>query len=138
VTGRRRGRQEGQILVLAAAVLAFLFVPLAVLVIDATLVESSYAQLGETLQAAVEDGASEIDQDKFRQSGGQQAVLDPNVAKATTDRSLRASQMPGLDGWTIAVSGNTVTVTADVKVQLLAAGTVTIHQTRSATFAVGA
>jgi hypothetical protein len=138
MTARRGGQQEGQILVLAAAVLAFLFVPLAVLVIDATLVESSYAQLGETLQAAVEDGASEIDQDKFRQSGGQQAVLDPNVAKATTDRSLGASQMPGLDGWRITVTGNTVTATADVKVQLLAAGTVTIHQTRSATFAVGA
>jgi hypothetical protein len=138
VTARRGGQQEGQILVLAAAVLAFLFVPLALLVIDATLVESSYAQIGETLQAAVEDGASEIDQDSFRQSGGQQAVLDPNVAKATTDRSLRASQMPGLDGWTITVTGNTVTAAADVKVQLLAAGTVTIHQTRSATFAVGA
>jgi hypothetical protein len=137
MTARSRPRQEGQILVMAAAVLAFLFVPLSILVIDSTLVESSYAQLGETVQAAVEDGASAIDEGSFRQSGGQQVFLDPVAARRTVERSLMASQMPGLDGWTITVTGDTVTATAEVRVQLLAAGTVTIHQTRSASFAFG-
>lgn len=133
----RSRRQEGQLLVIAAAVLAFLFVPLSVVVIDSALVESSYAQLGETVQAAVEDGASAIDEDRYLRSDGQDVVLDRTVARATTERSLVASQMPGLDDWTVDVAGNTVTATARVRVRLLLLGTVNLHQARSATFAYG-
>jgi len=50
---RGLGRQEGQILVMSALVMAFLFVPLSVFVIDTALVESGYAQLGETLRRPV-------------------------------------------------------------------------------------
>ena len=47
--------EKGQILVLAALLLAFLFIPLSVFVIDTGLVEAGYAQLNETVQAAAED-----------------------------------------------------------------------------------
>jgi len=49
--------ERGQVLVMAAAVMALLFVPLCVFLVDTGLVEASYGQLGETLQASVEDGA---------------------------------------------------------------------------------
>ena len=64
------------VVTLVAAVMAFLFVPLAVFVIDTGLVEADFAQLGETVQASAEDGASMIDQAAYVQSGGQRVVLD--------------------------------------------------------------
>jgi hypothetical protein len=137
VTAPGRSSQEGQILVMAAAVMALLFVPLCVYVIDTALVEADYAQLGETLQASTEDGASMIDQAAYRQSNGQRVVLDPAAARATCERSLRASNLPGLDSWTITVQGNTVTATATVRVQLLVFGTGTLRETRSAGFHYG-
>jgi hypothetical protein len=137
VTGRRRRDQSGQILVMAVFVMTFLFVPLAVYVIDSGLVEASYVQLGETLQAAAEDGASSLDVGAFRQSSGQVVRLDPTEARAVADRSLRASQLPGLESWTISVSGDRVSVTAHVRVRLLMLGTATLTQTKGASFAVG-
>ena len=83
---QRRRQQQGQVLVMSAAVMAFLFVPLCVFVIDTGLVAASYAQLGETLQAAAEDGASSIDQNAYRSSNGQQVALDPAGAQQTADR----------------------------------------------------
>ena len=137
MTDRRQRDQEGQILVMAVFVMTFLFVPLAVYVIDSGLVEASYVQLGETLQAAAEDGASSLDVGAFRQSSGQVVRLDPTEARAVADRSLRASQLPGLERWTISLSGNTVSVTAHMRVRLLVLGTVTLTQTKGASFAVG-
>ncbi len=137
MNARARARQRGQILPMVAATMAFLFVPLCVFVIDTGLVESSYAQLGETLQASTEDGASIIDQAAFRQSGGQRVVLDPAAAKATSEHSLQASGMPGLDSWTVMVRGNTVTASASLRVKLLVLGSATLHQTRSASFLYG-
>ena len=137
MTARRRPDQSGQILVMAVFVLTFLFVPLAVYVIDSGLVEANYVQLGETLQAAAEDGASSLDVAAFRQSGGQVVQLDHAEAQAVTDRSLRASQLPGLESWTISVSGDTVSVTAHMRVRLLVLGTATLTQTKGASFAVG-
>ena len=132
-----RSRQAGQVLVLSAAVTGLLFVPLSVYLIDTALVESAHAQLGETLQAAAEDGASMIDQDAFRTSDGQRVVLDPVAARETSERSLRASALPGLDSWTVTVRANTVTVTATVHVQLLVVGPTTLTVTRSAGFVYG-
>lgn len=137
MTDRRQRDQQGQILVMAVFVMTFLFVPLAVYVIDSGLVEASYVQLGETLQAAAEDGASSLDVGAFRQSSGQVVRLDPTEARAVADRSLRASQLPGLERWTISVSGNTVSVTAHMRVRLLVLGTVTLTQTKGASFAFG-
>ena len=132
-----RSHQSGQILPMVAITMAFLFVPLCVYVIDTGLVEASYAQLGETLQAATEDGASMIDQAAFRESGGQRVVLDPVAAKTTSEHSLRASGLPGLESWTVTVRANTVTASAAVHVQLLVLGTATLHATRSASFVYG-
>src|SRR5215471_12767696 len=137
MTARRRSDQSGQILVMAVFVLTFLFVPLAVYVIDSGLVEASYLQLGETLQAAAEDGASSLDVGAFRQSSGQLVRLDPTEAQAVADRSLRTSQLPGLESWTISVSGDTVSVTAHLRVRLLVLGTATLTQTKGASLAFG-
>jgi hypothetical protein len=137
MTGRRQRDQRGQILIMAVFVMTFLFVPLAVYVIDSGLVEAAHVQTSETLQSAAEDGAQSLDVAAFRESGGQVVRLDPDLARATTDRSLRASRLPGLQDWTISVTGNTVTVTAHVRVSLLVLGTATLTQTRGATFAVG-
>ena len=129
--------QRGQILPMVAITLTLLFVPMCVFVIDSALVMAGYAQLGETLQASAEDGASMIDQSAFRQSGGQLAVLDPAAAKATSERSLQASGMPGLDSWTVTVQGNTVTASATVKVKLIVVGTAPLRETRRASFVYG-
>jgi hypothetical protein len=116
-------------------VLAFLFVPLGVYVIDSGLVESGYAQLSETLQASAEDGASMIDESAYRSSGS--AVLDPVSAREVADRSMQVSRLPGLESWTINVQGKTVTVTARLRVVLFAAGSTTITQARAARLAIG-
>ena len=137
MSGQRHCQQQGQVLVMSAAVMAFLFVPLSVFVIDIGLVAASYAQLGETLQAAAEDGASSIDQDAYRSSNGQQVTLDSAGAQLTADRSLRVSGMPGLQSWTVEVKGNTVTTTGAVKLALLVLGTATLKESRSASFAYG-
>ena len=134
---RVRNGQKGQILPLTAAVMTFVLLPFSILVIDGALFEAAYAQLGETLEASAEDGASAINQDVYRQSGGQQVVLDQVAAKATSERSLVASQMPGLDAWTVTVQANTVTVSGQVRVQLFVLGAVNLRETKSATFAYG-
>jgi len=82
VSGRACNRQQGQILVLAAILMTFFFIPLAVLVVDTGLVESSYAQLNETVQAAAEDGASMLNEGLYRSSNGRIVQLDPVLAAA--------------------------------------------------------
>jgi hypothetical protein len=134
---RRHRQQEGQILVLSAIVMALLFVPLCVLVIDTGLVEASYAQLSETLQSSAEDGASMIDQAAYRSSDGRTVVLDQLSAKAMVDRSMRASQLQGLQDWQTTVDGNHVTVRGNVTVHLLVLGTATLSASRSANFQYG-
>lgn len=133
----RLGQQSGQVLVMVAAITSLMFVPLTVYVVDTALVEASYAQLGETLQAAAEDGASMIDQDAYRRSGGKQVVLDPAAARAAGEHSLAVSQLPGLESWSVGVQGNTVTVSGRVRIGLLVIGSVTQSASRSASFAYG-
>ncbi len=130
-----RRQQEGQILVLAALVMAFLFVPLAVFVIDTGLVEAGYAQLGETLQASAEDGASSLNGVAYRESGV--VALDPIAAQQVVDRSMRASNLPGLDRWSVVVQSNTVTVTGTLRIPLVALATASLTESRSATFVYG-
>ena len=134
---RGLARQEGQILVMSALVMAFLFVPLSVFVIDTALVESGYAQLGETLQASAEDGASTIDEAAYRSSNGRVVVLDPVQAKIVVDRSIRASAMPGLSSWSVEVQRQRVTITGHLTVQLLVLGKATLTESRSASYAFG-
>ena len=129
--------QNGQVLVMSALVMAFLFLPLSVFVIDTALVDSSYAQLGETLQASAEDGASSIDVAVYRSSNGQTVRLDPVQAKTVADSSIRAAAVPGLRSWTVTVSGSRVTVTGILSVQLMVLGTATLSESRSAIFAYG-
>ena len=133
----RSCRQEGQILVLSALVMAFLFLPLSVLVIDTGLVEAGYAQLGETLQASAEDGASTIDESAFRSSDGKSVLLDPAGARLMADRSMKVSQLQGLESWTVSVRGNTVSIQGKLRVKLIALGTATLTESRSATFVYG-
>ena len=134
---RRLDTQKGQVLVMSALVMAFLFVPLSVFVIDNALVDSSYAQLGETLQASAEDGASSIDVAAYRSSNGQTVRLDPVQAKTVADRSITAAAVPGLRSWTVTVSGSRVTVAGTVSVQLMVLGTATLSESRSAIVAYG-
>jgi len=134
---RRLDTQKGQVLVMSALVMAFLFLPLSVFVIDTALVDSSYAQLGETLQASAEDGASSIDVAAYRSSNGQTVRLDPVQARTVADSSIKAAAVPGLRSWTVTVSGPRVTVTGTVSVQLMVLGTATLSESRSAIFAYG-
>jgi hypothetical protein len=134
---RRLARQEGQILVMSALVMAFLFVPLSIFVIDTALVESGYAQLGETLQASAEDGASTIDAAAYRSSNGRVVALDPIQARIVADRSIRASAMPGLSSWSVEIQGQRVTITGHLTVQLLVLGKATLTESRSASYAFG-
>ena len=129
--------QKGQVLVMSALVMAFLFLPLSVFVIDTALVDSSYAQLGETLQASAEDGASSIDVAAYRSSNGQVVRLDPIEARAVIDRSMKAASLPGVQSWTVTVSGPRVTVTATASVQLMVLGNATLTESRSAIFVYG-
>jgi Flp pilus assembly protein TadG len=133
----RRADQRGQILVLSALVMTFLFIPLAIFLIDTSLVESAYAQLGETLQASAEDGASMVDEGTLRSSNGQTVVLDPALARTTADRSMGASHLAGLVTWTSTATGQRITVTATVSVPLMVLGTARLTSSRSATFAYG-
>jgi len=134
---KRLATPKGQVLVMSALVIAFLFLPLSVFVIDTALVDSSYAQLGETLQASAEDGASSIDVAAYRSSNGQTVRLDPLQAKTVADRSITAAAVPGLRSWTVTVSGSRVTVTGILSVQLMVLGTATLSESRSAIFAYG-
>ena len=134
---RGLGRQEGQILVMSALVMSFLFVPLSIFVIDTALVESGYAQLGETLQASAEDGASTIDAAAYRSSNGRVVVLDPVQARIVADVSMRAAAVRGLSSWSVEIQGQRVTITGHLAVQLLVLGAATLTESRSATFAYG-
>jgi hypothetical protein len=134
---RSHAGKRGQVLVMAAAVMGFLFVPLCVFLVDTGLVEASYGQLGETLQASVEDGASQIDQQAFRESGGQKAVLDQVAARQVCQRSLEMSGLPGLEVLSVRTTPTTVTATATVHVHLLIVGSAGVTQTRSAGFVLG-
>jgi hypothetical protein len=114
-----------------------LFLPLSILVIDTGLVEAGYAQLGETLQASAEDGASTLDEAAFRSSDGKTVRLDPGAARLVVDRSMNISQLQGLDSWSVNVLGNTVSIQGKLKVKLLVLGTATLTESRSATLAYG-
>ncbi len=133
--GRRE--QEGQVLVMSALVMAFLFLPLSIFVIDTALVEAGYTQLGETLQASAEDGASSIDEAIYRSSNGKTVVLDPVQATAVADQSMRLSGVPGLDSWEVVVQGSRVTITGKMSVELLVLGKATLSESRSAMLAYG-
>ena len=132
-----REAQKGQVLVMSALVMAFLFLPLSVFVIDTALVDSSYAQLGETLQASAEDGASAIDVAAYRSSNAQTVRLDPVAAKAVVDGAMKAASLPGIQSWIVIVSGPRVTVTGRISVQLMVLGTATLSESRSAIFSYG-
>jgi hypothetical protein len=137
VSGLTRNPQQGQILVLAAILMTFFFVPLAVLVVDTGLVESSYAQLNETVQAAAEDGASMLNEGLYRSSNGGIVQLDPELARQVTDQALRVSRLPGLGPWQVDVRGTTVSVTAKVTVRLFVLGNATLTTSESARLAYG-
>jgi hypothetical protein len=132
-----RASQRGQVLVVAAAVLAFLFVPLAVLIVDTGLVEAGYAQLGETLQASAEAGASMVDDRALRSSNGSNVDLDPSQARATAEHAVDVSGMPHLESRNVTVHGNTVTVSARARIKLLIFGSLELSGTRSASFVHG-
>ncbi len=137
MTAGLRTQREGQILVLAAIVFAFLFIPLGVFVVDTGLVEASYAQLNETVQAAAEDGASTLDEGLYRASNGRTVELDPAQARRVAGRALSVSSLPGLDSWQVDVRGRTVTVTARMTVRLFVLGSAVLKITNSARLAYG-
>src|SRR3989442_13800186 len=94
---RTRGSGEkGQILVLAALLLAFLFIPLSIFVIDTGLVEAGYVQLNETVQAAAEDVASMLNANLYRSRHGRAVERDPALARQVTDRALGVRRWRGL------------------------------------------
>jgi hypothetical protein len=135
---RTSGRgEQGQILVLAALLLSFLFIPLSVFVIDTGLVEAGYVQLNETVQAAAEDGSSMLNADLYRSSHGRSVELDPALARHVTDRALAVSHLPGLTSWQIDVQGTTVTVTANLTVRLFVLGGASLRTKKSARLSYG-
>ncbi len=135
MTASVRKPQDGQILVLAALLMTFFFIPLAVFVVDSGLVGAGYAQLSETVQAAAEDGASMLDEDLYRSRG----VVKLNVARArqVAGRALEVSRLPGLGPWQVEVQGTRVTVTARLQVRLFVLGTAALVTTKSAQLAYG-
>ena len=137
MSGRACNPQQGQILVLAAILMTFFFVPLAVLVVDTGLVEANYAQLNETVQAAAEDGASMLNEGLYRSSNGRIVQLDPVLARQVIDQALRVSRVPGLGPWRVDIRGTTVSVTAKVTVQLFVLGNATLATSKSARLAYG-
>jgi len=137
MSGLTRNPQQGQILVLAAILMTFFFIPLAILVVDTGLVESNYAQLNETVQAAAEDGASMLNEGLYRSSNGRTVQLDPVLARQVTDQALRVSRLPGLSPWQIDIHGTTVSVTAKVTVRLFVLGNATLATSESARLAYG-
>ncbi len=130
--------KRGQILVFSALLMTLFFLPLAVLVIDTGLVEAGYAQLSETVQAAAEDGASTLNEDLYRSTGGTAVELDAGKAQSVADRALAISRLSALGPWQVTVRGNVVTVTARQRVRLFILGAATISTTRSARLAYGA
>ena len=137
MSGLNRNPQQGQILVLAAILMTFFFIPLAILVVDTGLVESNYAQLNETVQAAAEDGASMLNEGLYRSSNGRIVQLDPVQARQVIDQALRVSRLPGLGPWQVDIRGTTVSVTAKVTVQLFVLGNATLATSKSARLAYG-
>jgi hypothetical protein len=137
MSGRACNPQQGQILVLAAILMTFFFIPLAILVVDTGLVESNYAQLNETVQAAAEDGASILNEGLYRSSNGRIVQLDPVLARQVTDQALRVSRLPGLGPWQVDIRGTTVSVTAKVTVRLFVLGNATLTTSKSARLAYG-
>lgn len=138
MTQRTNRGKQGQILVFAALLMTLFFVPLAVLVIDTGLVEAGYAQLSETVQAAAEDGASTLNEDLYRSTGGTAVELDAGKAQAVADQALAISRLSALGPWQVTVHGNVVTVKASQRVRLFVLGAATITTTRSARLAYGA
>jgi hypothetical protein len=136
MSGRGR-RERGQILVLGAILLTFFFIPLAVFVVDTGLVEASYAQLNETVQAAAEDGASMLNEDLYRSSQGKTVELDSARARQVTDQALQVSRLPGLGPWSVDIRGTMVAVTAKVTVHLFVLGSVSLTTSKSARLAYG-
>ncbi len=134
---QQRPQQQGQILVFSALLMAFFFVPLAILVIDTGLLEAGYGQLAETVQAAAEDGASMVDEGLYRSSNGQAVRLDAEKARAIADQALTVSHLAGVGPWQITVQGDEVTVHASETVRLFMLGAATITTTRSARLAYG-
>ena len=137
MSGRACNPQQGQILVLAAILMTFFFVPLAVLVVDTGLVEANYAQLNETVQAAAEDGASMLNEGLYRSSNGRIVQLEPVLARQVTAQALRVSRLPGLGPWQVDIRGTTVSVTAKVTVHLFVLGNATLATSKSARLAYG-
>jgi len=134
---RSRRGERGQMMVLSAVVMAFLFLPLSIFVIDDALVASGYTQLGEALQASAEDGASSLDEAAYRSSEGKVVQLDPAAAREVAARSLDVSGLSGLEDKTVEVRGPRVTVSATLRVPLLVIGAATLKEARSATLAYG-
>ena len=137
MSGRAGNPQQGQILVLAAILMTFFFIPLAILVVDTGLVESNYAQLNETVQAAAEDGASMLNEGLYRSSDGRFVQLDPVLARQVINQALRVSRLPGLGPWQVDIRGTTVSVTAKVTVHLFVLGNATLATSKSARLAYG-
>ena len=129
--------QEGQVLVLGALLMAFFFVAISVFVIDTGLLEASYQQLSETLQASAEDAANQVDVAALRAGGASPPVLDPVAARTTAERSLSASQLPGLHSWSVRITGDRVEVTATVRVRLFVLSPASLTETRAARLANG-
>lgn len=133
-----RGRdQQGQVLVLGALLMAFFFVAISVFVIDTGLLEAGYQQLSETLQASAEDSANQVDVAALRASAGKPPTLDPVAATSTADRSMAASRIPGLQSWSVRITGDRVAVTATVRVRLFVLGATSLTETRAARLAYG-
>ena len=53
------------------------------------------------------------------------------------DRSMKVSQLQGIESWTVSVQGNTVSIQGKLRVKLIALGTATLTESRSATFVYG-
>ncbi len=88
-----RARQSGQasVVLVGALVVCLGFTGLAV---DGARLFTARRDLQNVADSAALAGASAIDEDHFRDTGGREVRLDPTAARAAVERLLQASGLP--------------------------------------------
>lgn len=110
------GDESGQVLPMVT-VMALGLLAMVGLVIDAGVLFASRRDLQATADAAARAGATVIDEDAYRRSGGRSAVLDPDAAAAAT-----ISRVDGVDVLELGASRSAVFIRIARRQELLLLG----------------
>lgn len=106
---RRATGERGQasVVIVGALLVGLAFTGLAV---DGARLFTARRDLQNVADSAALAGASAIDEDHFRATGGREVRLDPGVARAAVDRVLTASDLPASTEADVSVAGDRVAV----------------------------